>query len=139
MSFFGEFRTFAMRGNVVDLAVGVVIGAAVGKIVSALVDSIVMPVIGVVVGGVNFSHLGIVLKPAVLENGVEKVPAVILKYGVFIQSIIDFAIVAFVIFLVIKAINRFAAKREEAPPKPAEPSAEVKLLTEIRDTLRAKA
>ena len=139
MGLMTEFKMFAMRGNVIDLAVGVVIGAAFGKIVTSLVDNLVMPLIGVIVGGVNFSHLGIELKAAVMENGAVVTPAIVFKYGAFFQSIVDFTIIAFAVFLAIKAINRFSAKRETEPPTPAAPSDEVVLLTEIRDTLRANA
>lgn len=132
MGMMAEFREFAVRGNVVDLAVGVVIGAAFGRIVSALVDGIVMPVVGLLVGGIDFSEAAVVLVPAGVDAAGAEVPAVLLKYGLLIQSIVDFAIVAFVIFLVVKAINRFR-RREEAAP--AAPSAEVVLLTEIRDAL----
>lgn len=131
MSLISEFKQFAMRGNVVDLAVGVVIGAAFGKIVSALVSGIIMPVIGVLVGGVNFADLAITLKPA--ADGGE---AVLLQYGLFVQSTVDFVIIAFAIFIAIKLINKMQRKQEEAPPAPAEPSAEVKLLSEIRDALK---
>lgn len=124
--FIEEFKAFAMKGNVVDLAVAVVIGAAFGKIVSSLVDNIITPVIGLLMGGVDFSGLTYVVGDAAIT------------YGVFIQSIIDFLIVAFVIFLVVKGINKAQSHgadeaEEEAP---AEPSEEVKLLTEIRDNLR---
>ena len=131
MSLISEFKQFAMRGNVVDLAVGVVIGAAFGKIVSALVSGIIMPVVGVLVGGVNFADLAITLKP-----GTEGVEPVLLQYGLFVQSTVDFVIIAFAIFIAIKLVNKMQRKQQEAPPKPAEPSAEVTLLTEIRDALK---
>ena len=124
-----EFREFVMRGNVLDLAVGVVIGAAFGKIVSSLVGDVIMPPIGVLLGGVDFSQIGWVLKPAVGDK-----PAVVLGIGKFIQAIVDFLVIAFVIFLVVKAVNRM--KREEPPPAPAGPSPTERLLTEIRDLLR---
>jgi large conductance mechanosensitive channel len=133
MSLLSEFKTFAMRGNVVDLAVGVVIGAAFGKIVSSLVDGVIMPSVGVVVGGVNFSDLAITLRA-----GAEGVEPVLLKYGAFLQTVVDFAIIAFVIFMVIKLMNRLQRKQEAAPPPPAEPSPEVQLLTEIRDALKSR-
>lgn len=125
-NFVEEFKAFAMKGNVVDLAVAVVIGAAFGKIVSSLVDNIVTPIIGLLMGGVDFSGLAYEVGDAVVT------------YGVFIQSIIDFIIVAFVIFLVIKAMARMQQKEEAKPEeeKAAEPSDEVKLLREIRDNLR---
>jgi len=139
MSVLSEFKTFAMRGNVVDLAIGVVIGAAFGKIVSSLVDGIFMPVIGLIVGGVNFKDLAIVLKDGIpAAPGVEEVAAVTLNYGAFLQTVLDFTIIAFAIFLVVKAINRMKRKEDAAPPPPAEPSDEVKLLGEIRDLLKAR-
>lgn len=124
-SFIEEFKAFAMKGNVIDLAVAVVIGAAFGKIVASLVDNIIMPLVGLLMGGVDFSGLSYVLGDAVVT------------YGVFVQSIVDFIIVAFVIFMVVKALSKAQAsvvKKEEAAP--AGPSEEVKLLTEIRDSLR---
>jgi large conductance mechanosensitive channel len=108
-----EFREFAMRGNVVDLAVGVIIGAAFGKIVTSLVNDIIMPPIGILMGGVDFSDLVVTLKDAVGET-----PAVTLNYGVFISTVLDFMIVAFAIFVMIKQINRFKRKEEPAPPPP---------------------
>ena len=124
-----EFREFVMRGNVLDLAVGVVIGAAFGKIVSSLVGDVIMPPVGVLLGGVDFSQIGWVLKPAVGDK-----PAVVLGIGKFIQAILDFLVIAFVIFLVVKVVNRM--KREEPPPAPAGPTPTERLLTEIRDLLR---
>jgi large conductance mechanosensitive channel len=124
-----EFREFVMRGNVLDLAVGVVIGAAFGKIVSSLVGDVIMPPIGVLLGGVDFSQIGWVLKPAVGDK-----PAVVLGIGKFIQAILDFVVIAFVIFMVVKAVNRM--KREEPPAAPAGPTPTERLLTEIRDLLR---
>ena len=132
MGMMSEFREFAVRGNVVDLAVGVVIGAAFGRIVTALVDGIVMPLVGMAVGGVDFGELAVVLKPATVDAAGAEVPAVLLKYGLFLQTLVDFALVAFVIFLVVKAINRMKRKEEAAP---AAPSQEIVLLTEIRDAL----
>ena len=137
MGMMSEFKEFAMRGNVVDLAVGVVIGAAFGKIVSSLVSGIVMPLLGLLVGGIDFSQRVIVLKAAELAaDGSETAPAVLLKYGLFMQSAFDFIIVAFAIFLVVKAINSMKRKEEAAPAAPPQPSDEVKLLTEIRDSLK---
>jgi large conductance mechanosensitive channel len=137
MGFLSEFKTFAMRGNVVDLAVGVVIGAAFGKIVSSLVDGIIMPVVGLAVGGVDFGDLAVVMKDAVVgPDGVVLAEAVLFKYGAFLQTLLDFVIVAFAIFLLVKAVNRFKRKEEVAPT--VEPSAEVKLLTEIRDALKTR-
>jgi len=122
--FVEEFKAFAMRGNVVDLAVAVVIGAAFGKIVSSLVENIFMPVIGIIVGGVDFTGWAL------------KVGEVNITYGAFIQSVFDFVIVALVIFMVVKAMSKMKKTEEAAPAKPAEPSAEAKLLMEIRDSLR---
>jgi len=126
-----EFKEFAMRGNVIDLAVGVVIGGAFGKIVTSLVNDIIMPPIGLITGGVDFSKLAITLKKATEDSD-----AVLLNYGLFINTLIQFLIIAFVIFIVIKQINRLNRKEEEKPAEPAKPSEEVVLLTEIRDTLK---
>jgi large conductance mechanosensitive channel len=131
MSFISEFKEFAMKGNVVDLAVGVIIGGAFGKIVTSFVGDVVMPVIGTLVGGVNFSDLAIVLQQAQGEA-----PAVLLKYGAFLQTVFDFLIIALAIFLAIKAMNKF--KRKEEAAAPAAPSAEAVLLGEIRDLLQHK-
>lgn len=130
MGMMKEFKEFAMRGNVVDMAVGIIIGAAFGKIVSSLVADLIMPPIGLVLGGVDFSDLAIVLQAAV-----DQTPAVTLNYGKFIQTVIDFLIIALAIFFVIKGINTFKRKEEE---KPAEPPKEQVLLAEIRDLLRQK-
>ncbi|MBW1658983.1 MAG: large-conductance mechanosensitive channel protein MscL [Deltaproteobacteria bacterium] len=129
-----EFKEFAMKGNVVDMAVGIVIGAAFGKIVSSFVKDVLMPPIGMLMGGVNFSDLSFVLKEAVGKS-----PAVVVKYGIFIQTVIDFVIVAFAIFMLIKGINAMKRKEEEAPAAPPEPPKEEILLTEIRDILKEKA
>ncbi len=136
MSFIQDFKAFAMRGNVVDMAVGVIIGAAFGKIVSSLVDDIIMPPIGWLIGGVNFTDLKVTLPINPLNEGGE--PAVI-AYGNFLQTCLDFLIVAFCIFLIIKAIAKFQKKQEEAPAAPPAPSAEETLLTEIRDLLKKQA
>ena len=128
MSFIKEFREFAMRGNVVDMAVGVIIGGAFGKIVSSLVADVFMPVLGILTGGVDFKDLKITLAQAVGET-----PAVTLNYGEFIQNVFDFIIIAFAVFMKIKALNKLKKPVEEAP---AEPSVEEKLLTEIRDLLK---
>lgn len=130
MSFFKEFRDFAMRGNVVDLAVGVIIGAAFGKIVSSLVANIIMPPLGLLIGGVDFKQFKWVLKPA---EGT--VPAVVMEYGSFIQSIFDFVIVAFAIFVAIKLMNKLYKKKEVEKVDP-KPTNEELLLTEIRDLLK---
>ncbi|MBL6452924.1 MAG: large-conductance mechanosensitive channel protein MscL [Porphyromonas sp.] len=140
-SFKQEFKEFALRGNVMDMAVGIIIGGAFGKIVSSLVDDILMPLIGLFTGGVNFTELKWVIKPAELNAaGEEIVAATTLNYGLFIQNIIDFLIIALVIFMMIRGINRLRKKQEEpATPEPApEPSDEVKLLTEIRNLLDKK-
>lgn len=131
MSMMSEFREFAMRGNVIDMAVGIVIGIAFGKIVSSFVNDVVMPPIGVLVGGVDFSNLSTTLKQAS-----EEAEAVTLNYGLFIQTVVDFLIIAFAIFMVIKAMNSLKKKKEEEPAAPPKPSAEEILLTEIRDLLR---
>jgi large conductance mechanosensitive channel len=139
--FLKDFKEFAMRGNVLDMAVGVIIGGAFGKIVTSLVNDLIMPIIGKITGGINFTHLSYELSPAVLdETGTEVTPAVLLNYGAFIQNVIDFLIIAFCIFLVIKAMMKFQHKKEEEPELPAipEPTAEEKLLTEIRDLLKDK-
>ena len=137
--FFEEFKIFAMRGNVIDLAVGVVVGGAFGKITNSLVNDIIMPAVSMLTGGINFSDWKIVLKQAVIENGEEIASAVTINYGTLISTIIDFIILAFAVFCMVKAINSLHRKKEEAPaapPAPPEPSAEEKLLTEIRDLLR---
>lgn len=134
MSVLEEFKAFAIKGNVVDLAVGIIIGAAFGKIVTALVSGVIMPPIGLLLGGVDFSDLAIVLKEAVGEA-----PAVVISYGAFIQTLIDFTIIAFAIFMLVKGINNLKKKEEEAPKAPPEPSAEETLLTEIRDLLKSRA
>ena len=137
--FMNEFKTFAMRGNVIDLAVGVVIGGAFGKITTSIVNDIIMPIIGVITGGVNFSDWKIVLKQAVLEAGEVVNPEVAITFGNTIAVILDFIIIAFAVFCMVKGINKMHKKKEEAPaapPAPPEPSAEEKLLTEIRDLLK---
>lgn len=130
MGIVNEFREFAVKGNAVDLAVGVVIGAAFGKIVSSLVSDVIMPPIGVLLGGVDFSHLVLTLR-----EKTETAPAVVLKYGVFINTIIDFLIIAVAIFALVKVLNTLRRKNEEAPAAPPEPTREEILLTEIRDAL----
>ncbi len=133
--FIQEFKDFALKGNVMDMAVGVIIGGAFGKIVTSVVSNIIMPPIGVLLGGVDFTDLKCTLKEA--EGEVE---AVTLNYGQFIQDIVDFLIIAFCIFLMVKGITKLTAKKEEpaAPAPDPEPSAEEKLLTEIRDLLKNK-
>lgn len=135
MSMLKEFKEFAMRGNVIDLAVGVVIGGAFGKIVTSLVDQIIMPPIGLLTGGIDFSQMKWVLKPADNTDPAHKVAEVAIGYGTFINTLIQFLIIAFAIFVVVKAINRLT-RREEAAP--AAPPADVVLLTEIRDLLKTQ-
>ena len=139
--FMGEFKKFIARGNVMDMAVGVIIGGAFGKIVTSIVNNILMPPIGLLVGGVDFSDLKLTMKEAVM-NGDEVVKeAVTWNYGAFIQDVVDFLIIAFCVFLLVKGITALTKKKEEAPAEPApapEPSAEEKLLTEIRDLLKQK-
>lgn len=138
---FEEFKKFAMRGNVVDMAVGIVIGAAFGKIVSSFVNDVIMPPIGLLMGNVDFSNLFINLGSVDYATMAEatEAGAPIIKYGMFINSILDFVIVAFAIFMVIKGMNKMKKAEEETPPPaPPEPSDEVKLLTEIRDSLKSQ-
>ncbi|MGA8278157.1 MAG: large-conductance mechanosensitive channel protein MscL [Rhodanobacteraceae bacterium] len=135
MSFVSEFKAFAMRGNVMDLAIGVVIGAAFGKIVTALVNGVIMPPIGLAIGGVDFSAYKWILKAA----GADGKSEVAITYGDFINTIIQFAIIAFAIFLVMKLINRMMRKEAETPAAPPAPTNEEKLLIEIRDLLKARA
>jgi len=134
MSMVKEFKEFIMRGNVIDLAVGIVIGAAFGKVVSSLVADIIMPPLGLLIGGVNFTELKVVLGPP-LSGG----EPVTLNYGNFIQVMFDFVIVAFAIFLVVKMVNRLKRKQAEAPAVPPAPTKDQVLLTEIRDLLKARA
>jgi large conductance mechanosensitive channel len=131
MKWLQEFKTFAVKGNVVDMAVGIVIGAAFGKIVSSFVADVIMPPIGLVIGGIDFSKRVITLKEAT-----EKTAAVTLNYGNFIQTVIDFAIIAFAIFMLVKGINTLKRNEAAKPSEPAIPSPEVILLTDIRDILR---
>ena len=139
--FMEEFKSFAMRGNVIDLAVGVVIGGAFGKITTSVVNDIIMPAVSMLTGGINFSEWKLVLKEAVLdEAGAEVAAAISINYGNLISVALDFIIIAFAVFCMVKAINKLHKKPEEAPaeePVP-EPSAEEKLLTEIRDLLKEK-
>jgi len=130
MSMMKEFKDFAIKGNVVDMAVGIIIGAAFGKIVSSFVGDVIMPPIGVLLGGVDFSNLALIVKEAAGEE-----PAVVVSYGKFIQTVIDFTIIAFAIFIAVKAINSLKKKKEDAPKET--PAQEV-LLAEIRDLLKEK-
>jgi large conductance mechanosensitive channel len=137
MKWLQEFKAFAVRGNVVDMAVGIVIGAAFGKIVSSFVADVIMPPIGMLIGGIDFSNLVITLKdavPATADTAAKA--AVTLNYGVFIQSVIDFVIIAFAIFMVVKAINSLKRKEAVKPSAPPVPSQEVLLLTDIRNILQ---
>ncbi|MDG1276713.1 MAG: large-conductance mechanosensitive channel protein MscL [Algoriphagus sp.] len=136
MGMLKEFKEFAVKGNVIDLAVGVIIGGAFGKIVASFVNDIVMPPIGLLVGGMDFKKLNLVLKPEELDAAGETIAAVTLNYGAFIQNVVDFAIVAFVIFLAIKGINSMKRKEEEAPAAPVAPPKSEVLLEEIRDLLK---
>jgi large conductance mechanosensitive channel len=133
MSMAKEFKEFAMRGNVIDLAVGVIIGGAFGKIVSSFVGDVIMPPLGLLIGGVDFTNLSVVLKDATANA-----PAVLFRYGAFIQTVVDFLIIAFAIFLAIKGINQLKRKEEAAPAAPPKPSNEEVLLGEIRDLLRVR-
>ena len=143
MKFIDDFKAFALKGNVMDMAVGVIIGGAFGKIVTSVVSNVIMPPIGLLVGGVDFTDLKITLKDAVpATDTTEAIEAVTINYGQFLQDVFDFLIITFCIFMMVKAIARLTAKKkEEKPAEPApapEPSAEEKLLTEIRDLLKEK-
>lgn len=131
MKLLDEFKAFAMKGNVVDMAVGIIIGAAFGKIVSSVVNDIIMPPLGLLIGGVNFTDLKVVMKAAT-----DTAPAVTWNYGNFVQVIFDFLIVAFAVFMVIKAMNAAKKKEEAVPAAPPAPSKEESLLSEIRDLLK---
>lgn len=131
MSILREFKEFAVKGNAIDMAIGIIIGAAFGKIISSLVDDIIMPPIGMLIGGVDFTNLAVTLKEATMDT-----PAVTVNYGNFIQTLVNFAIIAFAIFMIVKLINRFRRKQETAP-EPA-PTKEELLLAEIRDLLRER-
>ncbi|WP_305806147.1 large-conductance mechanosensitive channel protein MscL [Stenotrophomonas sp. YIM B06876] len=136
MGMLSEFKEFAMRGNVIDLAVGVVIGAAFGKIVTSLVEKVIMPPIGWLIGGIDFSALAWTLAPARMGADGKEIPAVVIGYGDFINTIIQFLIVAFAIFMVIKMINKLSRKKAPEPAAVPPPSEEVLLLREIRDNLK---
>jgi large conductance mechanosensitive channel len=131
MSILQEFKEFAVKGNAVDMAVGIIVGAAFGKIVSSVVGDMVMPPIGMLLGGVDFTALAITLSPATADA-----PAVVIGYGKFIQTLVDFVIVAFAIFMLVKGINSLKRTQADAPAAPPAPSAEEILLTEIRDLLK---
>jgi len=134
MGLIKEFKEFSVKGNMMDMAVGIIIGAAFGKVVTSLVTDVLMPPLGVVVGGVDFTGLAITLKQAA-----GSAPAVTLNYGKFIQALIDFTIIAFAMFIAIKAINQLKRKEEAAPSVPVKPSNEEVLLTEIRDLLKRQS
>jgi len=134
MGMMSEFKEFAMKGSMIDMAVGIIIGGAIGKVVASLVADVIMPPIGQMMGGVNFTDLKHVLSEAVMENGEVVTEAVSINYGSFIQTVIDFLIIAFVIFLMIRQMNKM--KKEEPAAAPPEPSKEETLLTEIRDALK---
>lgn len=141
-TFLQDFKAFAMKGNVIDMAVGVIIGGAFGKIVSSIVADVIMPPIGLLVGGVNFTDLKWVMKPAAVVDGKE-VAAVTLNYGNFLQATFDFLIIAFSIFLFVRLLSKLTEKKKKeeapaAPPAPPAPSKEEVLLTEIRDLLKEK-
>ena len=141
MGFLKEFKAFALKGNVMDMAVGVIIGGAFGKIVTSLVNDIIMPPIGLLIGGVDFTNLKLVIKKAVIEGGAEVAPAVTWNYGAFIQQVVDFTILAFCVFMMVKIMNKLLKKEEKKPapaPTPPAPSKEELLLTEIRDILKNK-
>ena len=136
MGIMSEFREFAVKGNVIDLAVGVIIGGAFGKIVTVLVDKVIMPPIGLMIGGVDFSKWVITLKEASVDAAGKEVPAVAIGIGEFLNAGVQFVILAFAIFLMVKAINRLRREEPPAPEAPAEPSEEVLLLRDIRDALK---
>ncbi len=133
MGMMNEFKEFAVKGNVVDMAVGIIIGVAFGKIITSLVTDVIMPPIGVVMGGVDFSNLSIIVQEAI-----DKKPAVVIGYGKFIQTIIDFVIIAFAIFMAVKGMNSLKKKEVEAPAVPSPPTNQEVLLSEIRDLLKQK-
>lgn len=141
MKLIEEFKKFAMRGNVVDMAVGIIIGGAFGKIVSSFVSDVIMPPLGLLIGGVNFTDLTITIKGEILDAaGAVLNPAVTINYGTFLQVIFDFLIIAFSIFMMIKVMNNLNRKKEEAPAPstPPPPAADIQLLTEIRDLLKSQ-
>ena len=141
MGFLKDFKAFALKGNVMDMAVGVIIGGAFGKIVTSLVNDVIMPPIGLLVGGVDFTNLKLVIKKAVVEGGAEIAPAVTWNYGAFIKQVVDFTILAFCVFMMVKIMNKLLKKEEAKPapaPAPPAPSKEEVLLTEIRDILKNK-
>ena len=133
MKMMKEFKEFAMRGNVMDMAIGIIIGGAFGKVISAFVSQVLLPPLGLLLGGVTFTDLVVVLKAATADK-----PAVLWGYGAFIQAVVDFVIIAFAIFMMIKGMNSMKKKEEEEPAAPPKPSREEELLTEIRDALKTR-
>jgi large conductance mechanosensitive channel len=138
MGWLKEFKAFAFKGNVIDLAVGIIIGVAFGKVVSSLVSDVVMPPIGLAIGGVDFSSLALTLKAASVDSAGKAIPAVTINYGVFINTVIDFLIVAFAVFVLVKLL-RVAQRKEEAAQAPPVVTGEERVLVEIRDILKARA
>ena len=138
MSIVKEFREFAVKGNMMDLAVGIIIGGAFGKVVSSIVADVLMPPLGLLIGGLNFTDIKINLKEAMVDAAGKAHPAVTLNLGNFIQSLVDFGIIAFAVFLLVKGINRMNRKAAEEPPVPAAPTKQEELLAEIRDLLKKK-
>jgi large conductance mechanosensitive channel len=137
MGLLSEFKAFAIKGNMIDMAVGIIIGAAFGKIVSSLVADVIMPPLGVLIGGVDFSRLSVTLRETIAASEIEPASeAVVLRYGKFVQSVVDFIIIAFAIFVGVKAINRMRRREAEAPSMPPTPTPEQVLLAEIRDLLK---
>lgn len=139
MSFISDFKAFAMKGNVIDMAVGVIVGGAFGKIVSSLVNDVIMPVISIITGGDGFANLKYVITPESVGEGGIKIEEVAVNYGMFIQNIVDFLIIAFSIFVALRVIMKFKKKEAEAPAPVPEPTKEEVLLTEIRDLLQQQA
>ena len=137
MSMVSEFKDFAMKGNVMDMAVGIIIGGAFGKIIGSMVNDVLMPVIGKFMGGISFAEMYTALDGNTYESlaAAEEAGVAVMKYGAFFQNAVDFVIIAFVIFMMVRTMNNMRKKEEEAPAAPPEPSDEVKLLTEIRDSL----
>jgi large conductance mechanosensitive channel len=135
MKMVDEFKQFAIKGNVVDMAIGIIIGAAFGRIVSSLVNDVIMPPLGLLVGGVDFTDLKIIIKPGTVNEVGKAVSAVTINYGTFVQTAVDFLIIAFITFMIIKGMNNIARKQAEVPP-PVIPTKEEQLLTEIRDLLK---
>ena len=136
MKMIDEFKKFALKGNVVDMAIGIIIGAAFGKIISSLVNDIIMPPLGLLIGGVDFTDLKITLKSASVDEAGQAISSVTMNYGTFLQTAFDFLIIAFITFMIIRAMNKMIRKQAEAPAPPAEPTAQEKLLGEIRDLLK---